>query len=150
MPTSTNDTTAWTQISVSSTSTCAIASGSALLSCWGSLATGGLGDGTTSAHYYPIPVSGGGQWKAVCAANTFTCGIQIGGTLYCFGVNSNGQLGISNTTTMLVPTATSGAYNWTVIPTAVANSASHMCGIQASGGLWCWVRVRTAPLYACP
>ena len=45
---------------------------------------GGLGDNSTANHFFPVEVSGGGQWQSVFVPGTFTCGIQTGGALFCW------------------------------------------------------------------
>ena len=124
--------TLWSQISMGSTTVCAIYASTSGLYCWGNT-------GLSPFSKVPVEVAGGGQWLAVCTFGNNVCGIQLGGTMFCWGpTNSNGQLGIGNTTAMTTPTPVAGGYTWTGI--ASRSEANAMCAIHTNQSLSCWVR----------
>ena len=70
--------------------------------CWGSNASGQLGNTTdticdfgipTPCGLIPIPVSGGYTWRELAVGQNFTCGITTARAIYCWGSNETGQLG---------------------------------------------------------
>ena len=63
--------------------------------CWGSNATGQLGDGTTTRHMSPVAVAGGLTFAVVSAGDggPHTCGVTMDGAAYCWGDNGFAQLG---------------------------------------------------------
>ena len=68
---------------------CAIAGGA--LKCWGSNASGQLGDGTINQALVPVQVSGLSSGViAVAPGNLHTCAITTGGAVKCWGLNVNG------------------------------------------------------------
>ncbi|MBI2234593.1 MAG: chromosome condensation regulator RCC1, partial [Micavibrio aeruginosavorus] len=72
--------------------TCALKTNGTLY-CWGSDASGQLGNGATTGNQVS-PVSIGPVWASVATGSSNTCAIATGGgALYCWGANSNGQLG---------------------------------------------------------
>ena len=73
----------WKQLSVGTTYACGITNSTAELFCWGSNGNGMLGDGTATARYSPSQVAG--QWTAVFASTSHTCGIMSNGSAYCWG-----------------------------------------------------------------
>ena len=70
--------------------------------CWGSNASGQLGNSTDTMCNFgvpvlcgliPIPVSGGHTWRELAVGQHFTCGITTSKAIYCWGSNETGQLG---------------------------------------------------------
>jgi alpha-tubulin suppressor-like RCC1 family protein len=85
--------------------TCGVtASGGAY--CWGYNAFGQLGDGTTTDHSTPMPVSlptGVSGFVTMSAGTNYTCAATASGDLYCWGYNGQGQFGNGTTTSSSVP-----------------------------------------------
>jgi alpha-tubulin suppressor-like RCC1 family protein len=73
--------------------TCAIASSTQLLYCWGKNQFGQLGDLSSIDRPTPVAVAGGIFFKGVSAGSTHTCGISTSNIVFCWGNNSSGQLG---------------------------------------------------------
>lgn len=126
---------AFNAIAVGQAHACALtASGRAY--CWGSGASGQLGNGQTSSSPTPVPVSGTQTFVTIVAAAAHTCGLTPTGTVYCWGSNREGELGNRTSTPSSVPVAVS-------MPPGVSfqqlvAGASHTCGLTAAGAAWCW------------
>jgi alpha-tubulin suppressor-like RCC1 family protein len=81
----------FTSITAGGDHSCALtADGSAY--CWGSNASGELGNGTQTLSDSPVAAANGLHFSAITAGANHTCGITAGGT-YCWGSNSSEQLG---------------------------------------------------------
>ncbi|HEY1085289.1 MAG TPA: hypothetical protein VGE34_01010 [Candidatus Saccharimonadales bacterium] len=99
------------QISTGSTYACAIASDNKVY-CWGSGASGKLGDGAALNRTSPVAVTQGGMpsgviIRDVSAGNSSaTCAIASDNKVYCWGLNSSGQLGDGTTTSTTAPSET--------------------------------------------
>lgn len=92
------------QVSLSIAGGCARFSDGSLR-CWGSNASGRLGNGTTTSCALPGIVSAGG-FSDMAAGSDFTCGVRAG-HVECWGSNAYGQLGLGAGSTLgraLAPT----------------------------------------------
>ena len=112
---------------------CGIAAGGAAF-CWGSNATGRIGDGTLIDRTLPTPVLGGLAFKTISVGTGHACAVSQSGVGYCWGANSAGQLGDSSVAAASDPRPVAGGHVWTSI---VAGDA-HSCGLVSGGGAWCW------------
>ena len=115
---------------------------------WGDNFFGELGDGTTTGHSTPIPVSGMDSGvTAVAAGYFYSLGVQNGGA-YAWGENIYGQLGDGTTTNRSTPVPVSGlasgvtavaANTWgaddVLHSLAVQNGAAYAWGQNGSGQL---------------
>jgi hypothetical protein len=74
--------------------------------CWGSNASGALGQGTTDTNPHPLPVlvPGLSQVSAITVGEGAVCALSQG-QRYCWGNNAGGMLGDGTTTNRLSPTA---------------------------------------------
>jgi alpha-tubulin suppressor-like RCC1 family protein len=111
---------------------CALRAGGELR-CWGSNGYGQLGDGTTTLHLAPAPVSFAG-FSSVSAGITQTCGLSADNAL-CWGSNSRGELGLARSTTaaQLTPDYVAGGLAFS----SVVAGGGHSCGV-VGGALYCW------------
>lgn len=78
--------------------------------CWGLNSSGQLGDGTTTDHSYPVPVSGSLHVTSLGLGGASACG-RRGNAIWCWGGNSFGQLGNGTTTGSSVPVPVLSPFN---------------------------------------
>lgn len=120
-------------LAAGATHTCALKRDGALW-CWGSHASGELGDGSVASSSPPVAVAAlGRRARAVAAGDGFTCALDDEGAVWCWGRNDVGQSGQAPGARVAIPT---------VVPlpraTSVAAGAAHACARLAGGGLRCW------------
>lgn len=111
--------------------------------CWGSNATGQLGDGTTVERSSPVDVAGLTSGVAsIAAGGENTCAVTTAGGVKCWGYNSAGQLGDGTTTNRLAPVDVVGLTSGVSALTTVHNLNSaydgHTCAVMVGGGVKCW------------
>lgn len=94
----------FTQLAAGAYHVCGIAT-SKVAYCWGSNATGQLGNGTTTDYAAPQPVGGSYSFSAIGAGFGHSCALTPSGSTYCWGDNSSGQIGDGTFTMRLSPTA---------------------------------------------
>jgi len=133
----------WKQISAGRNHTCAIAFNDQLF-CWGSNASGQLGDNSTTDKYVPtaVDVSGALAGKTILSVSAGvqqTCAIASDAQVYCWGVNNSGQLGNGSTTDspVPVPVDTSGVLAGKSMNN-VSVGGSHVCATSSDGQVYCW------------
>lgn len=125
------------RISVAFSLTCYI-DAEAELWCWGSDASGQLGNGPiyTGIQQSPTPVIEPGKWKKVRVSSDHACAIKANGTLWCWGADDVGQLGNGAVTTA---NQESPIQIGTDLWSDIAAQTNSTCGIKAEdGSLWCW------------
>lgn len=104
--------------------------------CWGTAASGRLGDGPANASgSTPVPVAGGHAFRQVSAGATHSCGVTTENRAWCWGDNASGQLGTGS--------AGSPAYGPVSVVgdtqfTHIAAGDNYTCAIATDGHLWCW------------
>jgi alpha-tubulin suppressor-like RCC1 family protein len=106
------------------------------MACWGSNASGQLGDGTTTDRAQPVVVPGLGKVAAVATGLSHTCAMAAGG-VHCWGSNSQGQIGDGTsdaTTPVLQPTLV----QIVIDPVAIDAGAQHTCIARLGGQVLCW------------
>ena len=130
----------WAEVAAGYSQTCARKT-SGRLYCWGSNASGGLGDGTTTQRLAPTEVAGGAtDWAEVTTSSTFdlyghSCARKTNGRLYCWGSNFSWGLGVGPGPDRLTPTEVAGgATDWA----EVAAGYGHTCARKTNGRLYCW------------
>ena len=105
------------------------------LRCWGTNASGQLGDNTTQERSQPVSVVNLGSTVTSVAAGTFhTCALLDTGVVQCWGDNAFGQLGNGTTASTSTPSTTS---NLTGV-IALTTGSSHSCAITDTRDLYCW------------
>ena len=112
--------------------------------CWGSNASGQLGDGTEVNRAQPVAVPGLQNVVAVATGLSHTCAMSAG-AIRCWGDDSQGQLGSnasgtsgSTTQPTLVPIV--------IDPVAIAAGAQHTCAVRLNGQVLCWGQNSTGQL----
>jgi alpha-tubulin suppressor-like RCC1 family protein len=123
--------------------TCGIAAGQAY--CWGSNATGQLGNADFGTNYnYPTPVDttgvlAGKTILSIAGGSEHTCAIASDHQAYCWGNGDNGRLGNNDTGASDVPVAvdTSGVLAGKTILSIVAGY-QHTCAIASDHQAYCW------------
>jgi alpha-tubulin suppressor-like RCC1 family protein len=135
-------------VAAGSVYTCAIAE-SGLAYCWGINTGGQLGDGTTTPHRSPEPISGGLRFTAISADRgaselEHTCGITVSGAAYCWGANSFGEVG-GPAETACIAFAGAAVCNRTAVAVrdldpviAIDAGLGHTCAITRAGVMKCW------------
>jgi alpha-tubulin suppressor-like RCC1 family protein len=104
--------------------------------CWGSNASGQLGDGTTNDQSSPEQVTALGSTVAeVSAGADHTCARKTDGTVWCWGNNNLGQLGDGTNTSRGTP-APVLALSRPVVEISANNEFT--CAREVDGTLWCW------------
>lgn len=152
-----------TSVSMGGGSACAILT-AGTVRCWGDNTDGALGNNSTTASRYAVPVAGidGTTVKAtsVSVGTGFACATvdiasifgNVSGGVRCWGRNTVGQLGTNTTTRSLVPvevkttsaTANSSSTTTPITLTGastVSAGAQHACAIVKSGDVskgYCW------------
>lgn len=119
-----------------------VITGDSMLWCWGHAEC--YQTGTPTHPIVPTQVDQA-CWHEVAGGGVHSCGILANGTLVCFGFNEAGQLGmgsvgggaanpIDGCFGFLEPQPVVGELHWKAVDAGML----HSCGIDDSGGLWCW------------
>jgi len=102
--------------------------------CWGGNYYGQLGDGTTTAHPTPAPVTGITNAIDVTVGSLHSCAALATGQVKCWGRNSAGELGDGTTIPRTTPVMVSGISN----AISVSSRRFHTCAVLATGEVKCW------------
>ena len=106
------------------------------IKCWGTNASGELGNGTKIDSATPVTVSGITTATSVSAGAFATCARLADRTVRCWGANHEGELGtgIPKGGTATSPTAVPG------VSTAIDVSlgTDHACALLSGGAVRCW------------
>jgi alpha-tubulin suppressor-like RCC1 family protein len=108
--------------------------------CWGSDATGQLGNGAAGSSTSAVQVSTLTTATAVTAGQAHACARLAAGTVQCWGDSTYGQVGNGTTgTSWTVPKAVSSAASGSPV-VSVSAGAHHTCALRANGTARCWGR----------
>ena len=140
-PTAVSGSLSLAQVSVGSTSACAI-TGAGAAYCWGAGGSGQLGNGmTTAAQLTPVPVSGALTVAQITVGTADACALNSAGAAYCWGSDANGQLGNgppnANSSTPAAVT-TSGTPLTGVTLSQIIAGAGFACALGSASNAYCW------------
>lgn len=116
--------------------TCALTS-SGHVKCWGSNASGQLGDGTTQLRRRPVDVVGlADHVTEVSALGHFTCALTVAGEVWCWGSNWAHELGDGSSVGHRThPVQVAGLESRV---TRLSAGVSHSCALLVTGRVQCW------------
>lgn len=89
--------------------------------CWGQNVAGQLGDGTTTPHPSPVPVSGAFRFRQISAGPGHACGLTTNGRVHCWGNSGPGPAALGELR---------------FVGLAVGELGD--CGLTLNGEAWCW------------
>lgn len=95
------------------------------------------GEGGVSFSSMPVAVENSPALVDLITGTWAACGRTAPGDVYCWGINAYGETGITPVglnTRYSTPQQMSGGQRWT----AIAGSWATFCGLDSSGGTWCW------------
>ncbi len=101
--------------------------------CWGSGASGGIGDGRRENRLVPTLVSGGLTFVTLVTSTTHSCGVTAGNVGYCWG----GTYGVGDNAHELSPTLNPARVSVTGLA-YVGTGQQFSCGLTVSGASYCW------------
>ena len=108
--------------------------------CWGTNASGDLGDGTRTTRLRPVAVTGGLQFSGLAAGGGIlegdsfgdqTCALTTAGATYCWGQDFGSAPSVPSGRT--APVAMTG-FSFQMVTVG----STHACGLSASGQALCW------------
>ena len=112
--------------------------------CWGDNSRGQLGDNTLTSRATPGDVTGlAGAVVSIDMGDRHSCAALTAGSVFCWGANNDGQLGNNERLDHGQPVAVTGLSGKFV---AVSLGASHSCGLNEAGGVFCWGGNETSQL----
>jgi uncharacterized protein YjdB/alpha-tubulin suppressor-like RCC1 family protein len=106
--------------------------------CWGSNASGQLGDGTFVNKTAPTAVSGGISFRSIIAGSAHACGLASSGAVFCWGRNQSQSLGINSTDTLPKNTPQLAAGGQQFASLYGGSFGTGACALTAAGGAYCW------------
>lgn len=106
---------------------CALRAGGTVV-CWGSGASGVLGNGASDRQLVPVPVSGLNGVAEIAAGYAATCALKSDGTVWCWG--RGGDIGLASLSGSSVPVQVGGL-------SGVAHLANANEGLQTLSSLVC-------------
>jgi alpha-tubulin suppressor-like RCC1 family protein len=112
------------------------------ISCWGSNASGELGNGVAGGiSDVPVTVAGLTDAISVSAGENITCAVRATGTVACWGAGAHGALGNGSIASSSTPVGVSGlgdAVSVAVGTDGSAPGADGACAQRATGATVCW------------
>jgi alpha-tubulin suppressor-like RCC1 family protein len=113
--------------------------------CWGNNDYGQLGDGSSTASSFPVPVDAGGvlagkSLTQISAGAAHACVLDRAGAAFCWGYDGTGALGNGSTAySSDIPVAvdTSGVLAGKAL-SRIAAGYDHTCATDRAGAAYCW------------
>ena len=113
--------------------------------CWGNNDYGQLGDGSSTASSFPVPVDPGGvlagkSLTQISAGAAHACVLDRAGAAFCWGYDGTGALGDGSTVySSDIPVAvdTSGVLAGKAL-SRIAAGYNHTCATDRTGAAYCW------------
>lgn len=105
--------------------------------CWGGNAQGELGDGTRLDRSVPTPIALPNPLVDITVGGGFSCALDTAHNPWCWGFNTGGTFGqgaFNEGSTTPVPAASGRQF------VDLSAGESMLCGIDLSGGTYCWGR----------
>lgn len=105
--------------------------------CWGSNASGQLGDGSSTERPGPTAVKATQRFAEISVGAGHTCALTADGAAFCWGANRFGQVGDgsrSNRNRPVPVRSTAGNQGFQ----SIAAGGSHTCGITRANKAFCW------------
>jgi alpha-tubulin suppressor-like RCC1 family protein len=102
--------------------------------CWGSNASGQVGDGTTTERLIPVAVSTSETFVAIDAGMAHTVALTAAGEAFAWGYNFHGALGDGTGISRLTPVAVSTSETFVQI----AAGWNHTVALTAEGNVFAW------------
>jgi alpha-tubulin suppressor-like RCC1 family protein len=105
--------------------------------CWGSGASGRLGNGSTAGSTVPVRVTGIEDAVHIGVAKASTCAVLANGEVWCWGSNALGLLGFGQSTpsSSSIPVKASISDARQIVGT---HGIYHQCAVTNQDELWCW------------
>jgi alpha-tubulin suppressor-like RCC1 family protein len=104
--------------------------------CWGNSVGGLLGNGSTTSHTGPVPVSGGHTFTHISVGALDACGVATGGALYCWGDPNYGSFGNGSAPGGSAVTTPASAGNGMTF-SSISVGWGNFCGMS-NGAAYCW------------
>ena len=113
--------------------------------CWGNNDYGQLGDGSSTASSFPVPVAAGGvlagkSLTQISAGAAHACVLDRAGAAFCWGYDGTGALGdgsMAYSSDIPVPVDTSGVLAGKAL-SRIAAGYNHTCATDRVGAAYCW------------
>jgi alpha-tubulin suppressor-like RCC1 family protein len=132
----------FSQVDAGTLHSCAL-TGAGKAWCWGSGASGELGNGKSSSSLRPVAVGGGLTFIEIRGGTSFSCGLASDDKASCWGSNQFGQLG-DGTSALFhnTPVRVAGSRRFRQIHPGL----NHTCAITFDDVAFCWGQNDTGEL----
>jgi alpha-tubulin suppressor-like RCC1 family protein len=123
-------------IRLGATHTCAMLT-DATMKCWGSDASGQLGENDGSAVNEPVPIvaSGVTSVSSLALGQNHTCYRDTSSNVKCFGADASGELGNGDP---LAGSEAADSVSGVTTATSIGSGGAHSCIVLSTGVVQCW------------
>jgi len=104
------------------------------VNCWGSNASGQLGNGTTANGLATVQGLPSDFFGTITGGASHTCARTASSVAYCWGSNNAGQLGDGTTSSRLTAVVVQTGLSFA----SLTAGSAFTCGLTATGVAWCW------------